>query len=46
MVALGPVNNGLFTTDDNLAKDLQQAAKSSTDKPGACHRNRLSKIDG
>ena len=32
MVALGPVNNGLFTTDDDLAKDLQQAAKSSTDK--------------
>lgn len=32
MVALGPINNGLFTTDDNLAKDLQQAAKNSTDK--------------
>lgn len=32
MAALGGVNSGLFSQDDELAAELQQAAKESTDK--------------
>ena len=32
MAALGGVNSGLFSQDDDLAEELQQAAKHSTDK--------------